>query len=137
MGKLIDVDMLKFPNIAIFNMKLHGANVPMVRLIDLQMLVPAADVAPAAKVLTLQTPEAEWRDRVLYLEQRNKKDIEPCMLYDVRDKRMFGKDQRFIQFLLLGRADPLGFIFENCGKKWRCWTAQPTDERRKGTPWID
>lgn len=44
--RLIDVDKLKFPNIVIFNMKLHGVTVPMVRLIDLQMLMPTVDAAP-------------------------------------------------------------------------------------------
>ena len=44
--RLIDADKLKFPNIAIFDMKLHGATVPMVRLIDLQMLMPTVDAAP-------------------------------------------------------------------------------------------
>lgn len=44
--RLIDVDKLKFPNIAIFDMKLHGVTVPMVRLIDLQMLMPTVDAAP-------------------------------------------------------------------------------------------
>lgn len=44
--RLIDTDKLKFPNIAIFDMKLHGATVPMVRLIDLQMLMPTVDAAP-------------------------------------------------------------------------------------------
>ena len=44
--RLIDADKLKFPNIAIFDMKLHGVTVPMVRLIDLQMLMPTVDAAP-------------------------------------------------------------------------------------------
>ena len=44
--RLIDTDKLKFPNIAIFDMKLHGVTVPMVRLIDLQMLMPTVDAAP-------------------------------------------------------------------------------------------
>ena len=46
MPRLIDTDALKFPNIAIFDMKLHGVTVPMVRLIDLQMLMPTVDAAP-------------------------------------------------------------------------------------------
>ena len=44
--RLFDVDKLKFPNIAIFDMKLHGVTVPMVRLIDLQMLMPTVDAVP-------------------------------------------------------------------------------------------
>ena len=46
MPRLIDTDALKFPNIAIFDMKLHGVTVPMVRLIDLRMLMPTVDAAP-------------------------------------------------------------------------------------------
>lgn len=47
--RLIDVDKLKFPNIAIFDMKLHGVTVPMVRLIDLQMLMPTVDAVPIVR----------------------------------------------------------------------------------------
>ena len=43
--KLVDLDRLKWPNIAIFDMNLHGECVPMVRLSDLQTLTPV-DAAP-------------------------------------------------------------------------------------------
>lgn len=36
--RLVDLDQLKWPNIAIFDMNLHGECVPMVRLSDLQKL---------------------------------------------------------------------------------------------------
>lgn len=44
--RLIDTDKLKFPNIAIFDMKLHGVTVPMVRLLDLKELMPTVDAVP-------------------------------------------------------------------------------------------
>lgn len=44
--RLIDTDKLKFPNIAVFEMKLHGTMVPMVRLIDLKELMPTVDAVP-------------------------------------------------------------------------------------------
>lgn len=44
--RLIDTDELKYPNIAIFNMKLHGADVPMVRLADVQDLMPTVEAIP-------------------------------------------------------------------------------------------
>lgn len=44
--RLIDTDKLKFPNIAVFEMKLHGTMVPMVRLLDLKELMPAVDAVP-------------------------------------------------------------------------------------------
>ena len=47
--KLVDVDKLNFPNTAIFDMKLHGDVVPMVRLLDLQQLVPAVDAVPVVR----------------------------------------------------------------------------------------
>lgn len=43
--KLVDLDRLKWPDIAIFDMNLHGECVPMVRLSDLQTLTPV-DAAP-------------------------------------------------------------------------------------------
>ena len=58
--KLIDVDKLKFPNIAIFDMKLHGTVVPMVRLIDLQKLVPAVDAVKVVRCKDCQY----WRQEV-------------------------------------------------------------------------
>lgn len=44
--RLIDTDKLKFPNIAVFDMKLHGTMVPMVRVLDLKELMPAVDAVP-------------------------------------------------------------------------------------------
>ena len=44
--KLVNLDRLKWPNIAIFDMNLHGECVPMVRLNDLQALAPLEDVVP-------------------------------------------------------------------------------------------
>lgn len=55
--RLIDTDKLKFPNIAIFDMKLHGVTVPMVRLIDLQILMPTVDAVPLDKL-------CEWLARI-------------------------------------------------------------------------
>ena len=51
--RLIDTDKIKFPNIAVFDMKLHGVTVPMVRLIDLQMLMPTVDAVPLDKLCEL------------------------------------------------------------------------------------
>lgn len=48
--RLIDTDKLKFPNIAVFDMKLHGAMVPMVRVLDLKELMPAVDAVPLDKL---------------------------------------------------------------------------------------
>lgn len=63
MAKFIDVDSLRFPNICIFDMTLHGATVPMVRLVDLQKLVPAADVVERPRWVPvterLPNPEVE------------------------------------------------------------------------------
>jgi hypothetical protein len=41
--KLVDLDRLKWPNIAIFDMNLHGECVPMVRLSDLQVMAVKRD----------------------------------------------------------------------------------------------
>ena len=43
---LVDLDRLKWPDIAIFDMNLHGECAPMVRLSDLQTLPPLEDVVP-------------------------------------------------------------------------------------------
>lgn len=47
--RLIDTDNLKFPNIAIFDMKLHGVHVQMVRLLDVQELIPAVDAVEVVR----------------------------------------------------------------------------------------
>lgn len=63
MHKYIDVDSLRFPNICIFDMKLHGVTVPMVRLVDLQKLIPAADVVERPRWISIEerlpNPEVE------------------------------------------------------------------------------
>ena len=51
--RLIDTDKLKFPNIAVFDIKLHGAMVPMVRVLDLKELMPAVDAVPLDKLCAL------------------------------------------------------------------------------------
>ena len=76
--RLIDMDKLKFPNIAIFDMKLHGVTVPMVRLIDLQMLMPTVDAAPVVhgKWTTKRTQkhDGEWYCTIC--------DYEPIVMTD-------------------------------------------------------
>lgn len=57
--RLIDTDKLKFPNIAIFDMKLHGVTVPMVRLLDLKELMPTVEAVPLDKL-------CEWLARNAY-----------------------------------------------------------------------
>lgn len=49
--KLVDLDRLKWPDIAIFDMNLHGECVPMVRLSDLQTLPPLEDVVPVVRCM--------------------------------------------------------------------------------------
>ena len=57
--RLIDTDKLKFPNIAIFDMKLHGVTVPMVRLIDLKMFMPTVDAVPLDKLCEMFAKNAD------------------------------------------------------------------------------
>lgn len=49
--KLVDLDRLKWPDIAIFDMSLHGECVPMVRLSDMQALAPLEDVVPVVRCM--------------------------------------------------------------------------------------
>lgn len=49
MPKYVDVESLHFPNICIFDMTLHGATVPMVRMVDLQKLVTPSDVVEVVR----------------------------------------------------------------------------------------
>lgn len=58
--KLVDLDRLKWPDIAIFDMNLHGECVPMVRLSDLQALRPLKDVVPVVRCRDCQY----WRQEV-------------------------------------------------------------------------
>jgi hypothetical protein len=41
----------------------------------------------------------------------------------------------------LGMSEPSGrmvwYKLDDYGKKWRCWTARPTDEQRKAVKWDD
>ena len=64
MPKYIDVDSLQFPNICIFDMKLHGTTVPMIRLVDLQTLIPAADVVPMKHGSWIC--EEQWKRKSVY-----------------------------------------------------------------------
>lgn len=55
--KLVDLDRLKWPDIAIFDMNLHGECVPMVRLSDLQALAP---LAPLEDVVLVE--HGQWQE---------------------------------------------------------------------------
>jgi hypothetical protein len=37
--------------------------------------------------------------------------------------------------LLIGCSWPVCYRRETYGVKWRCWSARPTDEKRRDTPW--
>lgn len=59
MSHYIDIDDVKFPNIATFNMKLSGKQAVMVRLEELKM-IPAADVRPAVHAHWNEFDESTW-----------------------------------------------------------------------------
>lgn len=159
MGKLIDVDSLKFPNIAIFNMKLHGTVVPMVRLLDLQMLMPTVDATSVARVMTLGEvgscqPDPDTDDNIVWIEWRGGCvrvahiigiDHLVCAEYpsgldtliyehlsEQGEYEIHGKKLGQIRQMMIGHLN-----INNYGKTWRCWTAKPTDEQRKAVKWDD
>jgi len=78
MARLIDTDDLKFPNIAIFDMKLHGVYVPMVRLLDVQELIPTVDAIPVEwlQKQVKEYPKSLWGNMCMYVLEGWRKEQE-------------------------------------------------------------
>jgi len=80
--------------------------------------------------------------RVLTLEEVKAFDWDYCYL---EEERLPGKEYRSVcgDYVLTCITWPCVTSMriqhgdESYGKKWRCWSAKPTDEQREATPWID
>lgn len=48
-----------------------------------------------------------------------------------------GKSNRYFCVLVYGRDECFMGSWKEYGKTWRCWSARPTDERRKEVKWGD
>jgi len=84
----------------------------------------------------------EQEARVMTLDEVKAFDWDYCYLEEVR---LSGKEYRavcgdyaltcitwpYVTSMRIQRGD------ESYGKKWRCWTAKPTDEQRKAVKWDD
>lgn len=90
--------------------------------------------AQAPRVMTLDLPDAEWNDKVIWLEIKGNKP-RPCLLRECATRVMFGRLERMMYFDIIGHAFESGLMLKNYGVKWRCWTSRPTDEQREATPW--
>ena len=90
--------------------------------------------AQVPKVMTLDLPPEEWRDKVIWLEIKGKKPI-PCLFRKCGDRMMFGRYERIMSFDSIGSSKEGGFFLRNYGVNWRCWTSRPTDEQREVTSW--
>lgn len=96
--------------------------------------VPANLLLDALKLLK------EQEARVMTLDEVKSFDWDYCYLEEVR---LSGKEYRavcgdyaltcitwpYVTSMRIQRGD------ESYGKKWRCWTAKPTDEQRKAVKW--
>lgn len=84
----------------------------------------------------------EQEPRLLTLEEVKKFDWEYCYL---EEERLPGKEYRTVcgDYALTCITWPCVASMRiqhgdnNYGKKWRCWTAKPTDEQRKAVKWND
>ena len=91
--------------------------------------------AQEPRVMTLDLPDAEWNDKVIWLEIKGNKP-RPCLLRECASRVMFGRRERMMYFDIIGHAFESGLMLKNYGVKWRCWTSRPTDEQREETQWL-
>ena len=112
-------------------------NVPIQSLID--HIKTAVDVDPWAKEMVedlLKEPEA----RVMTLDEVKAFDWDYCYL---EEERLPGKEYRIIcgDYALTCITWPciasmrIQHGDDNYGKKWRCWTAKPTENQRQAVKW--
>lgn len=90
----------------------------------------------ALRLLKAQEPRAitlaelEYTE-IAYAEDKDKTDIIPVLV----------KGRRYDRFAMVKGhlGDGTSHVFHpsiyDYGKRWRCWTARPTDEQREAVPW--
>ena len=96
--------------------------------------LPSVQPVPVARVMSMDLPEDEWHDKVIWLEIKGKKAT-PCLFRECSDRMMFGHYERLMYFDVVGSSRENGYMLKNYGVKWRCWTSRPTDAQREATPW--
>ena len=101
---------------------------------DLALAVMRMLAEQEPRVMTLESSDADWRNGVLWLEQRDYKSIRPCLFRNCREQLLFGRLERVMCFDVVGRLDSV-YMLRNYGVKWRCWTSRPTDAQREATSW--
>lgn len=112
------------------------------RAFDEQLMIEAVTdaitllKAQEPRLMTLEASDADWRDGVLWLEQRDYKPIRPCLFRNCREQLLFGRLERVMCFDVVGSTMDGGKMLKNYGVKWRCWTSRPTDEQREATQWT-
>ena len=90
--------------------------------------------AQEPRVMSLDLPEAEWHDKVIWLEIKGKKPT-PCLFRECSDRMMFGHYERLMYFDVVGSCQESGYMLKNYGVKWRCWTSRPTDAQMEAEKW--
>lgn len=105
------------------------------------MTVSELDTITEAKEL-LEELLKEQEARVMTLDEVKTFDWDYCYL---EEERLPGKEYRkiFGDYALTCITWPCIVSMriqhgdDNYGKKWRCWSARPTEEQRKAVPWKD
>jgi hypothetical protein len=64
---------------------------------------------------------------LIWLEDRDKKEVTPAILSDIRD----------LDFLFEANSGDIHADYEDYGSRWRAWAHKPTDEERKAAEWKD
>ena len=74
----------------------------------------------------------ENTESVVWFEEKVSKEILPALIMTI-------SEPYFARFLTVknGNEETFSWTMDYYGKKWRCWTARPTDEQRKAVPWKD
>lgn len=81
----------------------------------------------APRILGLREILALQRGEVVWLEDSDKSDIIPGLVY-----RSFIMT-RSIEFQVIGRV--VNGSYDDYNRRWRCWTAHPSNKERAETPW--
>ena len=88
--------------------------------------------AQEPRLMTLDEAQTLRENDVVWLEDKGKPNIIPGI---VRNRHLWPHSATMVTNFMRGDGCKVTAGDDDYGKRWRCWTSQPTDEQRAAEPW--
>lgn len=88
--------------------------------------------AQEPRVMTLEEVQALHANDVVWLEDKGKPNIIPGI---VRNRCLWPHSATMVTNFMCGDGCKVTADDDDYGKRWRCWTSRPDEQRMAETPW--